>query len=58
LERGKTLIVFRRASAKICPNCGGRYLDDGVVDEVYNAADQAAKAVVEVDVREFHHVSA
>jgi hypothetical protein len=25
---------------------------------VYHAADQAAKAGVEVDVREFHHVSA
>ncbi len=58
LERGKALIVFRRVPAKICPNCGESYLDDGVVAEVYHAADQAAKAGVEVDVREFHHVSA
>lgn len=58
LERGKALIVFRRVPAKICPNCGESYLDDGVVTEVYHAADQAAKAGVEVDVREFHHVSA
>ncbi len=58
VERGKTLIVFRRVPAQICPNCGESYLDDGVVDEVYHAADQAAKAGVEVDVREFHHVSA
>jgi YgiT-type zinc finger domain-containing protein len=58
LERGKALIVFRRVPAQICPNCGESYLDDGVVAEVYHAADQAAKAGVEVDVREFHHVSA
>ncbi len=58
LERGKTLIVFRRVPAQICPNCGESYLDDGVVDEVYHAADEAANAGVEVDVREFHHVSA
>lgn len=58
LERGQALIVFRRVPAKICPNCGESYLDDGVVAEVYHAADQAAKAGVEVDVREFHHVSA
>lgn len=57
LERGKALIVFRRVPAKICPNCGESYLDDGVVAEVYHAADQAAKAGVEVDAREFHHVS-
>ncbi|PSR20618.1 MAG: hypothetical protein C7B45_13975 [Sulfobacillus acidophilus] len=56
LARGKALIVFRRVSARICPNCGETYLDDGVVDELYHAADQAAKAGVEVDVREFHHV--
>lgn len=58
LERGKTLVVFRRVPAKICPNCGESYLDDRVVDEVYRAADDAAKAGVEFDVREFHHISA
>ena len=58
LERGNALIVFRRVPAKICPNCGESFLDDGVGEAVYHAADQAAKAGVEVDVREFHHVSA
>lgn len=58
LERGRTLIVFRRVPAEICPNCGESYLNDGVVDTVYHAAEEAAKAGVEVDVREFHHVSA
>lgn len=58
LERGKTLIVFRQVPAKICPNCGESYLDEGVVDAVYRAADEASGAGVEVDVREFHHVSA
>lgn len=58
LERGGNLIVFRRVPAKICSNCRESYLDDGVVDEVYHTADEAAKAGVEFDVREFHQVSA
>lgn len=56
LERGKALIVFRQVPATICPNCGERYLDEGVVDQVYRAADEAARAGVKVDVREFPHV--
>ncbi|MHB1954641.1 MAG: YgiT-type zinc finger protein [Sulfobacillus sp.] len=44
--------------AKICPNCGESYLDEGVVDAVYHVADEAARAGVEVDVREFEQVSA
>lgn len=58
LERGTTLIVIRRVPATICPNCGESYLDDAVVDQVYQAADDATAAGVEIDVREFHHVSA
>lgn len=57
-ERGKPLPVFRRVPATIYPNCGESYLDEGVVDQVYRAADEAARAGVEVDVREFHHASA
>ncbi|WP_298336225.1 type II toxin-antitoxin system MqsA family antitoxin [Ferrimicrobium sp.] len=58
VERGGTLVVFRRVPARICPNCGESYLEAAVVDAVCQAGDEAASAGVEVDVREFHHVSA
>ncbi|MDA8373601.1 MAG: type II toxin-antitoxin system MqsA family antitoxin [Actinomycetota bacterium] len=58
LERGETLIIFRPVPAKICPNCGESYLDERVVESVHRAADEAARAGAEVDMRECHRVSA
>lgn len=58
LERGKALIIFRQVPAQICPSCRESYLDDGVVVEMYHAADEAFKAGVQVHVRELHHGSA
>ena len=48
LERGKTLIVFRGVPATICPNCGESYLDEDVVGQVYQAADEAVRTGAEV----------
>ena len=48
LERGKTLVVFRHMPANICPNCGENYFEAMAVEQVYRAADETARAGVEM----------
>lgn len=52
LERGGTLLVFRRVPADICNNCGEAYVAEAEADRLLRAAEEAASAGVQVDVRE------
>jgi len=53
LERGGMTLVFKEVPARVCANCGEAYLDDDVTRKVLQAAEEAARAGVQVDVREF-----
>ena len=52
-ERGTTTIVFKGVPARVCPNCGEEYVEESVSAELLKSAEDAAKAGVHVDVREY-----
>jgi YgiT-type zinc finger domain-containing protein len=53
LERGGMTIVFKDVPAEICANCSEAYLDDRISAALLKAAEDAAHAGVQVDIREF-----
>jgi YgiT-type zinc finger domain-containing protein len=53
LERGGTTLVIKRVPARICDNCGEAYLDQQITRQLLATADEALRAGVQVDVREF-----
>jgi YgiT-type zinc finger domain-containing protein len=53
LERNGTTIVFKGVPADVCDACGEAYLDEDVSEEVYEQAQAAIEAGVEVDVRHY-----
>jgi YgiT-type zinc finger domain-containing protein len=56
LERAGVVVVFRDVPARVCDTCGEAYLDESVSRNLLDAAERAAQAGVEVDVR--HYVAA
>ena len=53
LERGSTTLVFKRVPAQVCENCGEAYVDEDITRQVMQTAKDAARAGVQVDIREF-----
>ena len=53
LERGGTTLVIKGVPAQICENCGEEYVDEAVTARLLKAAEDAVRAGVQVDVREF-----
>jgi YgiT-type zinc finger domain-containing protein len=52
-ERGATTIVVKGVPARICPNCGEKYVEEDVSAEALKSAEAAAKSGVQVDIREY-----
>ena len=57
LERGKPSSYFAGCRLTCTQTVGKVYLDAGMIDAVYDGADEAAGAGVGVDERELHHVA-
>jgi len=53
LEREGMTLVFKRVPAQVCENCGEAYLDEATTAHVLATAQEAARAGVQVDVREY-----
>ncbi len=53
LERGTMTLVFKNVPAQVCRNCGEAYVSGEVSRQVLQAAEEASRAGVQVDVREF-----
>ncbi len=53
LERSGLIMVIRRVPAQVCRNCGEAYVDEKVASELLASAEKAAKAGVEVEIREY-----
>lgn len=53
LERNRSTLVFKHVPARVCVNCGEEYIDEEAARRVLKVADEAAKAGVEVDIREY-----
>ena len=53
LERGKATLVVKAVPARICDNCGEAYVDEEITRRLIGTAEEALRAGVQVDVREF-----
>jgi YgiT-type zinc finger domain-containing protein len=53
LERGGATLAIKSVPARICDNCGEAYVDEGTTSQLLGIADEALRAGVQVDVREF-----
>ncbi|MBI2872491.1 MAG: type II toxin-antitoxin system MqsA family antitoxin [Chloroflexi bacterium] len=53
LERDGITLVTRGVPARVCPNCGEEYMDEGITGRLLQAAEEAARAGVQVAIREY-----
>lgn len=53
LERGNLTLVFKGVPADVCQNCGEAYVNAERSRELLASAEEAARAGVEVEVREY-----
>ena len=53
LERAGMTIVFKDVPAAVCANCSEAYVDEKTSAALLKAAEGAAQAGVQVDIREF-----
>ena len=53
LEREGATLVIRSVPAEVCSNCGEAYVDEQTSENLLKSADEAAKAGVQVHVREY-----
>jgi len=51
LERDGATLVFKNVEAEVCVNCGEAYLDEATTARLLQAADEAARRGVQVEVR-------
>lgn len=52
-ERDGATLVIKVVPARVCPNCGEEYVDERTAARLLQEADVAARAGVQVDVREY-----
>ncbi len=53
LERDALTMVVRHVPAEVCENCGEEYVGEAVAAAALEHAEQAARAGVTVEVREY-----
>lgn len=53
LERGGMTLVIKSVPARVCQNCGEEYVDEHTAAELLQAAEEAARGGVQVEVREY-----
>ncbi len=53
LTRDGTTLVVKNVPAEVCSNCGEAYIDEDITARLLRTAEDAARAGVEVDVREY-----
>ncbi len=58
LTRDGMILVVKGVPALLCGNCGEEYVDEAAGRALEKAADEAEKAGVQVEVRDYNGVSA
>jgi YgiT-type zinc finger domain-containing protein len=53
LERGGATVIIKGVPARVCQNCGEEYVDEATTARLLACADEAARAGVSVDVRNY-----
>jgi YgiT-type zinc finger domain-containing protein len=53
LSRDGTTIVVKGVPASVCANCGEEYVDETTTSQLLRVAEEASRAGVEVEVRDY-----
>lgn len=53
LELDGVTLVIKGVPARVCPNCGEEYVDEEITRRLLQAAQEAARTGVQVDIREY-----
>lgn len=53
LEREGVVVVFTSVPAEVCTTCGEAYTDETTTDQLLEVFEDAVRAGVKVDVREY-----
>ena len=53
LEREGLILVVKGVPARVCTNCGEEYVEEAEATRLLTSADEALRAGVKVDVREY-----
>ncbi len=53
LERDKATLVVRLVPVRVCENCGEAYMDEKTTSRLLKTAEEAARAGVRVDLRDY-----
>ena len=53
LERHGMILVFKNVPAEVCEVCGEEYIAEETTARLLSAAEEAARAGVQVDIREY-----
>ena len=53
LERDKVTLVVKLVPARVCENCGEAYMDEKTTSRLLRTAEEAARAGVRVDLRDY-----
>ena len=53
LTRDTTTVVIKGVPADVCDNCGEEYVDEVTTARLLRTVEEAARAGVEVDIREY-----
>lgn len=53
LERDGTTVVFREVPAEVCQNCGEEYFSKETTERLFELAEEAIQAGVQVVIREY-----
>lgn len=50
LERGETLLIFKKVPADVCDNCGAYFLDEKTSEDLFKKATEAANKGTELEI--------
>jgi YgiT-type zinc finger domain-containing protein len=53
LERDGLTLVVKQVPARICPNCGEEYVDEGTAARILSGAVDLARIGTQVDIRQY-----
>lgn len=53
LERGGLTLVFKGVPARVCDNCGERFVESPIAAGLLGQAEAAAESGVQVEVRQY-----
>lgn len=51
--RDSTTLVIKNVPARVCGNCGEAYVDEAITTRLLKTAEDASRAGVQVEVREY-----